>query len=155
LVEGNIERFEEQFNKVLIGVSSFHDFVEKEKSYHNLMIGALLYMLGIYHVRSNRVAGRGRYDIAMIPTEMFKDKNRPVILEFKVAKEPLKEKEYSEEELLALANDALLQIKDKSYIAEYEDKYQKDDFLLVGIGAQGKRCRVVIYNYKNPTLHAG
>jgi hypothetical protein len=142
LIAGKVIQFEEHLSKVLLQVSSFHDFSERENSYHNLMIGALLYLLERYKIRSNREAGLGRYDIAMLPSNTYRNKSRPIIIEFKAALESVKEKEYSQDELLILAQKALNQIEERQYYSEFADIYRKDEFLLIGIGAQGKRCKV-------------
>lgn len=143
LTEGNIESFEDKLNDILLQVSSFNDFSERENSYHCLLEGAFLYMLGRYKIRSNREGGLGRYDLSLIPSEYFKKMYKPIIIEIKAAKESYKKKECSEEELFELAEKALKQIEEMKYYEEYKDEYKKEQFLLIGIGAQGKRCRVV------------
>jgi hypothetical protein len=145
LIAGKSAEFENLLNKILLEVSSYHDFSEKENSYHNLMLGALLYLLGRFRIYSNRESAYGRYDIAIIPNDNLKDKYRPIIIEFKVPIEKASEREYSEDELLLLAKSAYNQVLKKQYYTEFSSQYQKDDFHIIGIGAQGKRCRV------NPT----
>jgi hypothetical protein len=142
LMKAKSAQFEERFNKILLSVSSYHDFSEKENSYHNLVLGILLYMLGRYQIKSNRESGLGRFDIAMIPSTAFKNKYCPIIIEFKVAIESAREKEYSAKELLGLADKALKQIEEKQYYMAYADQYSKESFLFLGIGIQGKRCKV-------------
>ena len=137
-----VEKIEVLLNRVLSQVSSYHDFSEKENSYHNFLLGALLFMLGRYEVKSNRESGHGRFDIVLIPHEVFADAYRPIIIEFKVAKEKLSVKEYCDDELLKLAESAIDQIIRMKYYDGFTDKYGKGDFVLIGIGAQGKRCRV-------------
>jgi hypothetical protein len=146
LIEGRTEKFEEKLNEILAGAASFYDFAEKENSYHNLMMGALLYVMGRFHIDSNREAGDGRYDIAMIPNERYRGKYRPIIIEFKVAQASASKegKACSDGELLALAEEALKQIESNRYAAGFAHMYEKEDFLLVGIGAQGKRCKVTV-----------
>jgi hypothetical protein len=143
LVMGKTPEFADLLNRILLEISSYHDFSEKENSYHNLMLGALLYLLGRFRVYSNREAGCGRYDIALIPADNFKDKYQPVIIEFKVPKEKTAEKEYAEDELKILAESAYQQVIEKHYYSAFASQYEKDDFQIIGIGAQGKRCQVV------------
>jgi hypothetical protein len=140
LIEGKTDKFEKELNAILLGVSSFHDFSEKENSYHNLIMGALLYLLGRFSIYSNRESGLGRFDIALIPNEKFKNKYRPVIIEFKAARD---NKENTYDELKELARQALRQIIGKKYAAGYARTYAQEDFILVGIGAQGKNCAAV------------
>jgi hypothetical protein len=147
LIEGKTDKFEKNLNAILLGVSSFHDFSEKENSYHNLLMGALLFLLGRFNIYSNRESGLGRFDIALIPNEKFRNKYRPVIIEFKTAKDNA---ESTYDELKELAQYALRQIISKKYAAGYEQMYAEEDFLLVGIGAQGKNCAAVILNSNQP-----
>ncbi|MDR1688883.1 MAG: ATP-binding protein [Clostridiales bacterium] len=148
LVSGNTEKFEETLNKILLSVSSFHDFSEKENSYHNLVMGALLYLMGSFTIFSNRESGLGRYDIAMFPKEHSKNEYRPIIIEFKAAREKA---QCSYDDLAELARKALEQIKTKKYAQPNENAsaygnahaYKPEDFMLIGIGAQGKQCAVV------------
>ncbi|MDR1688884.1 MAG: ATP-binding protein [Clostridiales bacterium] len=158
LTSANAEKFEETLNKILLSVSSFHDFSEKENSYHNLVMGALLYLMGSFTIFSNREAGLGRYDIALFPIEHPKNEYRPIIIEFKAARGKA---QCSYDDLAALATEALEQIKSKKYAqpnenayshaAAHESAYGKkhahaykpEDFMLIGIGAQGKQCAVV------------
>ncbi|MEG2200226.1 MAG: hypothetical protein RRY25_08100, partial [Anaerovorax sp.] len=56
-----------------------------------------------------------------------------------------KDKNYKKctgEELEKLAQTALAQIEEKAYYAEYLGIYKSEDFLLIGIGAQGKEAKV-------------
>lgn len=141
LINGDIEVFEERLNDVLLRVSSFNDFSERENSYHCLLQGALLFLLGRFRIRSNRESGHERFDIVLLPIEHFQKIYRPIIIEFKAAKEKRAKKAYSEDELLELADNAVEQIFTNKYYADYED-YQKEDFIMIGIGAQGKVCKV-------------
>lgn len=141
LINGDIEVFEERLNDVLLRVSSFNDFSERENSYHCLLQRALLFLLGRFRIRSNRESGHGRFDIVLLPIEHFQKMYRPIIIEFKAAKEKRAKKEYSEDELLELADNAVEQIFTNKYYADYED-YKKEDFIMIGIGAQGKVCKV-------------
>jgi hypothetical protein len=82
-----------------------------------------------YEVTSNREAGLGRYDIAMVP----KKNNLPgVIIEIKIAK--------YEENLEKLAIEALDQIEEKQYDSVMKQKDIKQVFNY-GIAFCGKKCR--------------
>ncbi len=149
LAEGKIDKFEVLFSEILLSVPSFHDFSEKENSYHNFLNGALLYLLDSHFIKSNRESGLGRYDIILIPKEIFRNKYRPIIIEFKAVTARAKAKDYrkyTEEELEELAQQALQQIVDKKYFAEYAQLYKEEDFILIGIGAQGKVAKIAALN---------
>jgi hypothetical protein len=146
LTESKFESFEKKLNGILVQISSYHDFSEKENSYHNLLLGALLFLLDKFKVHSNRESGHGRYDIALIPVEAYKEIYKPIVIEFKVPKISTSDREYTEDELFSLAEMAVNQICEKKYYAQYADIYSEEDFIKVGIAAQGKRCRVMAVN---------
>jgi hypothetical protein len=87
LLDGNVEKFTENFGEVLIRTISVHDLAHNpEAFYHGFMLGLAA---GIdqnkYEIKSNRESGLGRYDIAIIP----KDISKPaVILEIKSVSPP-------------------------------------------------------------------
>ena len=83
--------------------------------------------LGLSHiVDSNKEAGKGRYDIIIIP----KDKSKMgILIEFKVAKTP--------EELLESARDALAQIRTKNYSNSFI-QHDIQTVLLIGMGFCGR-----------------
>jgi len=104
----NVEEGEE--DKIRIGIeshlmdASFHDITEEqakrgekkelmEKDYHNFLHGIFRGYIGRYEVKSNREAGKGRYDLMMIPKKNNKHK-RGMIIEFKA--ENKKEREERE-----------------------------------------------------------
>ena len=96
-------------------LSSYHDLIN-ENSYHMIMFGMCLCYSNQYDVISNREVGKGRNDIIL----EAKDKNKKsFILEFKYLKE---EKDNLQKELEKLANEAVLQIKDKKYDFELNGK---------------------------------
>ena len=107
LIEEKPDEFIEQFKSVLM-LSSYHDLIS-ENSYHMIMFGMCLCYSNQYDVISNREIGKGRNDIIL----KAKDKNKKsFILEFKYLR---KEKDNLQKELEELANEAVLQIKDKKY----------------------------------------
>ncbi len=87
LLSGNIEKFTEDFGKVLLRTISVHDLAHNpEAFYHGFMLGLAA---GIdqskYEIKSNRESGLGRYDIAIIPKDISK---LAIILEIKSVSPP-------------------------------------------------------------------
>jgi len=87
LLSGNIEKFTEDFGKVLLRTISVHDLAHNpEAFYHGFMLGLAA---GIdqskYEIKSNRESGLGRYDIAIIPKDTVKP---AIILEIKSVSPP-------------------------------------------------------------------
>ena len=94
------------------------------------MLGLLVEFLNIdYIVKSNREAGKGRFDI-MIESA---DRKNGIILEFKVAKE--------DESLEEKAKIGREQILEKEYYKELElDRVE--NIITYGIAFKGKECKV-------------
>lgn len=70
LLRGNIERFEERLQNILLVTCSVYDVKGKnpEKFYHGLLLGLLSGIDQKYYViDSNKEAGMGRYDIIIAP----------------------------------------------------------------------------------------
>lgn len=102
---GNVSALRDRLNVLLKTSVSYYD-TAGENFYHGLMLGLLAMTDNRYKIFSNRESGDGRYDICLIPQQ----NNLPgIIIELKAVKK------YSAEELKKLANDALIQIKDKHY----------------------------------------
>ena len=151
--------------------ASFHDFSEDrvkrgerkeliEKDYHNFLHGMFRGYIGRYEVKSNREAGKGRYDLMMIPK--IKNKIRKgMIVELKAENREEKEgrrkrqKEESEEVKVksdveaakAKSKEGLMQIKDRRYIEELKGK-EIFKVRLIGIGFVGKSVGVTIEEIK-------
>lgn len=85
-----------------------------------------------YKIRSNRESGDGRYDISLIPRD---GKYPGIIMELK------SETGLRENELEALAETALEQIKDKRYDAELRSDGVKN-ILKLGIAFSGKKVKI-------------
>jgi hypothetical protein len=82
LLNGNIEKFTQNFGQVLAQTISVHDVAHNpEAFYHGFMLGLAA---GLdqkqYELKSNRESGSGRYDIAIIPKNISKP---AIILEIK------------------------------------------------------------------------
>jgi hypothetical protein len=55
-----------------------------ERFYHGLVLGMLASLRGRWSVESNRESGRGRYDVALVPTDGARGSDPAVVMEFKV-----------------------------------------------------------------------
>lgn len=109
LFSGQERDFEDRLQQILLRFASTYDTANKESFYHGFMLGiSALFLDKQYIVESNRESGYGRFDIAIFPKDTQK---AGVILEFKAADrtESLEEK----------AGEALRQIQDKQYEAEF------------------------------------
>lgn len=106
-----------------------------EGFYHGMMLGLCAVLSYRYQVRSNRESGIGRFDIMLIP----RVKSMPgFIYEFKFTKD-------AKVDLEALADEALKQIMEKKYDAEFLDA-GITDVIKIGIAFRGKNS-VVKNNY--------
>jgi Predicted AAA-ATPase/PD-(D/E)XK nuclease superfamily len=85
LLGGQAEGFEEQLQRFVTNVLSYHDpgTVNPERVYHGFVVGLLAALEPSYQVRSNRESGQGRPDVIIRPTRPGKP---GVVLELKVAR---------------------------------------------------------------------
>ena len=127
LLANEPEKLEEMLNEILNHMSYTEG---QEQFYHGYMLGLLVEFLNIdYIVKSNREAGKGRFDI-MIESA---DRKNGIILEFKVAKE--------DESLEEKAKIGREQILEKEYYKELElDRVE--NIITYGIAFKGKECKV-------------
>ena len=88
--------------------STFDTGKEKESFYHGFVLGMTALLVPEYEVRSNRESGYGRYDVAVFPKDA---KESGMVLEFKTAE--------TEDALEKKADEALTQIKERDYDAEF------------------------------------
>lgn len=129
---GNQLRLKEEVEKLLKQSVSFFD-TANENFYHGFMLG-LCALMGDAFVTSNRESGEGRYDIQLRP----KDERLPgVLIELKAAKK------CGDEELKALARNALRQINDKKYDIELETA-GIGNIYKYGVAFCGKNVEVVV-----------
>ena len=130
--QGDWESFKKELeDSVLKSVSSLD--IPKERSenlYHMYILGMMIGMSDKYEVISNRESGRGRYDIAMYPRDEGKS---GVIFEFKNAR--------AAEELSNVAQQALQQIDDHQYEADFKNRGFKHIWK-VGIAFRGQRLEI-------------
>jgi hypothetical protein len=112
-------------NGYLLSSVSYFDLTKKtpEHVFHIFMMGLLIGFRGKYDVTSNREAGDGRYDIFMTPKDPT---NKAIVIEFKVCKNISK--------LQKTADEALAQISDKQYTAQF-----KGQVLALGMSFCGKK----------------
>ncbi len=130
LLGGDVSEFEEQLGNFLRLMASFYDTAAKESFYHGLVLGLLAALMPRFEVVSNRESGYGRFDVAIFPG---KNQTAGALLEFKVAEK--------EEDLQERAIEALAQIEENEYTAEFERRGVQDVWQY-GIAFCGKTCHV-------------
>ena len=108
LLAGHIDSFSKTLRLYLEQLVSVYDTANKESFYHGLLLGMTALVVTDYTIESNRESGYGRFDLAFFPRDRQK---AGVILEFKVAD--------TEAMLQEKAQEALQQIEDKKYDAEF------------------------------------
>ena len=130
LMSGQGAEFQEILGIFLRNLASFYDTGAKESFYHGLVLGLLAALLPRFEVLSNRESGYGRFDIAIFPG---KNQQAGAILEFKVAER--------EEDLEARAKEALGQIEERDYPAEFARRGVPEVWKY-GIAFWGKKCLI-------------
>ena len=124
-------RLQEALRRYLITSISFFDGAA-EGFYHGMVLGLVASLTFKYHIRSNREAGEGRFDLQLEP----KDGTLPgVLMEIKAA--PASEKKHLEK----LAEEALRQIAAKGYARELEER-GITAIVRYGIAFSGKNVEV-------------
>ena len=105
LTEGKPETFAQMLQTLAIDTLSYYDIQKDhpEQTYHMLLLGMLTQVQHLYHIRSNRESGQGRYDILLKP-KAGKPDLYGVIIEIKKgtdkldqAMEQIRQKEYAQE----------------------------------------------------------
>ena len=127
MLKGNAVLFEEDLNRILRNSVSYHDAANGESFYHGMMLGFCVLLKDTHIVQSNRESGYGRFDLALIPTDR---RYYGVIMEFKRAAD--------EGQLENKALEALAQIEELSYIAEFQQR-QIEKVWKYGIAFCGKK----------------
>ena len=127
MLKGNAVLFEEDLNRILRNSVSYHDAANGESFYHGMMLGFCFLLKDTHIVQSNRESGYGRFDLALIPTDR---RYYGVIMEFKRAAD--------EGQLEEKALEALAQIEELSYIAEFQQR-QIEKVWKYGIAFCGKK----------------
>lgn len=129
LVNEDQETFLESYQEILM-IPSYHD-LEKENSYHMMMLGMCLCLNKDYEIISNREVGKGRDDLILKAKDV---KRTSFVLEFKYLKE---DKKALEEALDELSNKAIRQIKENKY-----DFGLKGKVIYIGLAHHGKNVSV-------------
>ena len=129
LVNDDQETFLENYQEILM-IPSYHD-LEKENSYHMMMLGMCLCLNKDYEIISNRKVGKGRDDLILKAKD---EKRTSFVLEFKYLKE---DKKALEEALDELSNKAIQQIKENKY-----DYGLKGKVIYIGLAHHGKNVSV-------------
>lgn len=125
LTKEDQETFLESYQEILM-VPSYHD-LQKENSYHMMMLGMCLCSNKDYEIISNREVGKGRDDLILKAKD---EKKTSFVLEFKYLKEDKKDLEKALDEL---SNKAIQQIKDNKY-----DYGLKGKVIYIGLAHHGK-----------------
>lgn len=110
-MEGDAEGVAAELESILLRAPSYYDLAT-ENSYHMLVLGLLFNMRGYGMPVSNREAGRGRFDIRVMP-ETPED-GLVLIIELKWTRTEAPESA----DLPALAETALAQVSDRAYEAD-------------------------------------
>lgn len=131
LITKNSSALQQTLRKFLLETVSYYDTL-KENYYQGLLLGMTGLFTNTYYVSSNRESGEGRYDIQLQP----KTAAMPgIIIEIKAAKDA------TEEQLKALAANALAQIDRK----KYDTKLRKQSIKTIykyGIAFSGKKVEL-------------
>ncbi len=132
LINGRVEQFQELLQAYIEQSLSYFDLGKKtpEKVYHVFMLGLLAGLRTEYLIQSNKEAGFGRFDLALIPRDTTK---LGIVIEFK---------SIDDDTLLdASAIDALAQIKPHHYTSVLLEHGVKKQ-LAIGIAFSGKQVLV-------------
>lgn len=132
LIHGRVEQFQELLQAYIEQSLSYFDLGKKtpEKIYHVFMLGLLAGLRSEYLIQSNKEAGFGRFDLALIPHDAAK---LGIVMEFKSVED--------DDELAASAQGALSQIKHHHYTRLLQQHgIQKQ--LALGVAFSGKRVIV-------------
>lgn len=125
------EKLQKGLRKLLLQTISFND-ASNESFYHGFVLGLCAMLDNQYRVTSNRESGEGRYDIQLCP---YSKKLPGILIELKAGKE------CTDEQLQALSETALEQIKDRSYEA-YMTAVGINKILKYGVAFCGKDVRI-------------
>jgi hypothetical protein len=134
LLDGNVEKFTDHIRMYINGSVSFFDLHQNtpENVFHAFMLGLFMGLGSAYHVDSNKEAGKGRYDIIIIPKDKTK---KGILIEFKIAQTP--------ETLIESAKDALAQIQTKNYTNAFI-QHDIQNVLLIGMAFCGRDVESVM-----------
>ncbi len=132
-VAGDINVIRDGLSEYLeVLTSSFDAAKGKESFYHGFVLGMTATLIGDYQIRSNHESGYGRYDIAAFPK---KEGESGMVIECKTTA--------TEDALGAEAQEALAQIEEKDYLAEFRAR-GTTHVLRYGIAFCGKKVEVAM-----------
>jgi hypothetical protein len=139
LKTGKMEAFKEALQEIAYNILSYYDTGGRtpEQFYHGLLLGLVLYLHGEYTIRSNREAGTGRYDIALLPKDGNSNASG-IIFELK------RTDNSDDEHLTQVAEEALKQIEDRGY-QHMAEAAHVTKWLHLGVAFSGKVVQMV-YN---------
>ena len=123
------DKFIKEYKDILM-IPRYHD-LEKENSYHMMMLGMCLCLNKDYEIISNREVGKGRDDLILKAKD---EKKTSFVLEFKYLKEDKKDLEKALDDL---SNKAIQQIKDNKY-----DYGLKGKVIYIGLAHHGKDVNI-------------
>ena len=127
---GNAAKLQKLLEKFMLNSISVFDGTN-ESFYHGMMLGLCAVLSNQYRIKSNSESGYGRFDISLIPD---KHSNPGFIFEFKHAKT-------NNQDLGALADEALTQIDEKKYDTEMKT-LGVANIIKIGIAFRGKKAVV-------------
>ena len=143
MLSGDIESMNEYMNRVTRGVISYFDTgktpsdEEPERFYHGLVLGLMVDQVDNYILNSNRESGFGRYDIMLEPIDKNNEKLPGIVIEFKVFNQK------KEDTLEETVENALKQIKEKDYDAEFIKRGVKEENIRhYGFAFKGKEVLI-------------
>lgn len=132
LLEWDFKTFQRHLSNAVARILSVRDLSEKEpeKTYHVFVVGLLAHLDSRYEVRSNREAGTGYFDLALIPRQAS---NPGFVFEFKRGLRGAP----------AAAVSGLEQIAERGYLAAMQDRQVKD-IAAIGIAFEGKKVHLAV-----------
>ena len=142
MFRGDVRGMNHYMNKVALNTFSYFDAGKKpskhkepERFYHGFVLGLLVDRADQYMVKSNRESGFGRYDVVMEPRDV---NDVAVIMEFKVF-----DRDDQENSLEDTAKNALLQIEEKKYATDLNQRGIPDSRILkYGFAFDGEMCLI-------------
>lgn len=127
----DIDELQKKLAAFLMETISFHD-ASSEAFYHGLILGLCAMLNDRYRITSNREAGKGRFDIQMMP---LKQQLPGILIELKAGKD------CTQTQLDELAKMALQQINDRGYVTDLK-VHGSPSILKYGVAFSGKKVGI-------------
>lgn len=127
----DIDELQKKLAAFLMETISFHD-ASSEAFYHGLILGLCAMLNDRYRITSNREAGKGRFDIQMMP---LKQQLPGILIELKAGKD------CTQTQLDELAKMALQQINDRGYVTDLK-AHGSPSILKYGVAFSGKKVGI-------------